>query len=267
MRILPVNMEAAKESGNPFFIELYVIHLKTGDIRICNCDTVIHFAGYDYYPVPIERGSVKTSVDSKIDNMDLKISDADNSKVAALMEGFDFRGRTVELFRIQYPESLEDETLVLPVFIGYLDAPQYSNGEFTCSVICSFPKTKCPFRITQYFCNNTFGDDLCKMDKAVFTSTVDTNSSTPDNIKLMDVIGEADKYKMGLITIGYETRMIKSNSVDGYVTTYYPFQGDLTGTVTLTRNCDKTPESCRRYNNLQNYGGFLAIPKEFRVNT
>ena len=56
MKILPVSMKKAKESENPFFIELYRIYLKTGTIRICNCDVVITFAGETYYPVPIERG-------------------------------------------------------------------------------------------------------------------------------------------------------------------------------------------------------------------
>ena len=56
MKILPVSIELAKEQSSSFFIELYNIYLKTGIIRICNCDTVISFNGYNYYPVPIERG-------------------------------------------------------------------------------------------------------------------------------------------------------------------------------------------------------------------
>lgn len=266
MKILPVSMAQAKEENSSFFIELYNIYLKTGTIRICNCDVVINFKGFDYHPVPIERGSIKSTVDAKIDNMDLKVADADNSKIAALMEGFDFRGRVVEIFRIQYPESLDDNDIFLPVFYGYLDAPNYSNGEFTCTVKASFPKTNVPFRTTQYFCNNTFGDEMCKMDKGLLKANVDTTSSTPNNIKIDKLLTE-DYYKNGLITIGYETKMIKSNSSEGFVTTYYPFLGDLTGEATLVRNCDKTPEMCKQFNNRKNYGGFLAIPKEFRVST
>ena len=137
MKILPVSIEKAKEQASSFFVELYNVYLKTGTIRICNCDTVINFNGYNYYPVPIERGNIKSTVDAKIDNMDLNISDADNEKVSALLEGFDFRGRRVEIFRIQYPESLTDNNIVIPVFWGYLDAPA-SNGEFTCTVKANF---------------------------------------------------------------------------------------------------------------------------------
>ena len=266
MKILPVSIEKAKEQASSFFVELYNVYLKTGTIRICNCDTVINFNGYNYYPVPIERGNIKSTVDAKIDNMDLKISDADNEKVSALLEGFDFRGRRVEIFRIQYPESLTDNNIVIPVFWGYLDAPAYSNGEFTCTVKASFPKGKVPFRYTQYICNNTFGDENCKMKKEKVTVDIEEASSSPANIKT-SYVGKDDYYKNGLITIGYETKMIKTNTSNGFISTYYPFLGELKGKAILQRNCDKTPEMCEHYKNRQNYGGFLAIPKEFRLGT
>lgn len=267
MKILPVSMELAKEQNSSFFIELYNIHLKTGIIRICNCDTTIYFAGYDYYPVPIERGNIKSSVDAKIDNVDLKIADADNSKVAALMQGFDFRGRNIEIFRIQYPESLVDNNIVMPVFYGYLDAPSYSNGEFTCSVISAFPKSNVPFRQTQYFCNNTFGDELCTLSKDIRTLNIDIAKSTPSEIVITGTTLTENYYQNGLLTIGYETKLIKSNTTNKIIL-IYPFQADdLASTGTISRNCDKTPEMCAKFGNRKNYGGFLTVPKEFRVIT
>lgn len=266
MKILPVSMELAKEQNSSFFIELYNIHLKTGTIRICNCDVVINFAGYEFYPVPIERGNIKTSVDAKIDNVDLKIADADNSKIAALMQGFDFRGRVVEIYRIQYPESLEDENIVIPVFYGRLDAPSYSNGEFTCTVTSAFPKNKVPNRLTQYFCNNTFGDELCKMNKGELKINIDVANSTPTYIALTSNALADGKYDNGLLTMGYETKLIKKSTPNSLVLAY-PLLSDIANTATITLNCNKTPEMCAKYNNRKNYGGFLAIPKEFRVIT
>lgn len=266
MKILPVIIEQQKEKHSSFFIELYNIYLKTGTIRICNCDTVIHFNGNDYYPVPIERGTIKSSVDAKIDNVELKISDADNSKISALMQGFDFRGRNVEIFRIIYPESLEDDSLLVPVFYGYLDTPSYSNGEFTCTVLASFPTSDVPFRVTQYFCNNSFGDDLCKVDKVKRELGIDPLVSKPTELIIVNELLEPNFYKNGLVTNGYETKMIKSNT-ENKIITYYPFLSDLQNKITIERNCDKTPEMCKKYNNRKNYGGFLAVPKEFRLGT
>lgn len=266
MKILPVSMEKAKEENGSFFIELYNIYLKTGIIRICNCDVVLPFMGYNYYPVPIERGNIKSSVDDKIDNVDLKVSDVDNSKIAALMEGFDFRGRTIEIIRIQYPDSIEDNSIALPIFKGILDSPSYANGEFTCSVKNSFPENKVPFRTTQYFCNNTFGDTMCKMDKKTRVLGVSIANSTPSEIVVTGTTLTADEYAEGLLTIGYETKQIKSNTQNKIVL-YYPIMGDMKDSCTISRNCNKTPEMCDKYNNRKNYGGFIAIPKEFRITT
>lgn len=265
MKILPVNVKKMAESGNPFFIEIYNIYLKTGIVRICNADVIINFDGNEYHPVPIERGSIKSSVDEKLDNVDLKISDVDNSKVSALMEGFDFRGKKIEIFKIQYPDSLTHPEYIVPTFFGYIDAPSYSNGEFTCIVVNSFPKSKNPFRTTQYFCNHTFGDEQCKASKKElslqFSSSGEQNKINIIGFNLID-----DKYENGIITIGYETKMIKSQK-GNIITTYYPFQGDLNSykICKIERNCDKTPETCNKYNNRENYGGFIALPYEFRV--
>lgn len=266
MKILPVSIAQAKESGNPFFIELYNIYLRTGIVRICNADEQIVYNGDTYYPTPIQRGNVKTSVDNKIDNMDLKISDADNSKISALMDGFDFRGRIVEIFKIQYPESLTNTNMIVPVFRGKLDAPNYANGEFTCIVVSAFPKTKVPLRTTQYFCNNSFGDSLCTASKETRTLTI--ASITSKSVITLNASPSISNnfYENGLLTIGYETKMIKSNS-GNTITIAYPFLGDIHvgDTVKIERNCNKTPEMCAKYNNRENYGGFIAIPSEFRI--
>lgn len=269
MKILPVSVRNAKESDSSFFIELYNIYLKTGVIHICNTDVEITFNDIVYYPVPIQRGNVKTTVDSKIDNMDLKISDADNSKVSALMNGFDFRGRIVEIFRIQYPESLEDSDIIIPIFRGKLDAPSYSNGEFTCIVKSAFPKNHIPMRTTQYFCNNTFGDSLCKKNKKILNCKI-TRIISENKVEIqLDDNSQSistNEYENGLITVGYETKLISSNTTNT-ITTKYPFiyEMQINDKATISLNCNKTPEMCAKYNNRENYGGFLAIPKEFRI--
>ena len=42
---LPVQMSVAKESGNPFFVELYVLELRNGITRIAACDEDIIYNG------------------------------------------------------------------------------------------------------------------------------------------------------------------------------------------------------------------------------
>lgn len=269
MKILPISMKTAKESSNPFFIELYTIWLTTGVIRLCNCDEVITFAGNDYSPVPIQRGTIKATVDSKVDNVELKIVDADNSKISALMSGFDFRGRYCEIDKILYPDSLTDPTAVVLAFYGYLDTPTYSNGEFTVTIKSSVPYIQSPTRITQYFCNSSFGDTECGMDKAKRTVNIDTVKSTANKIYITDTI-DGGYYNSGLLTIGYETKWISNDYINEYgahiLETQFPFQGTIQATGTIERNCNKTPEMCKnQYNNRSRYSGFLAVPLEFRL--
>jgi hypothetical protein len=268
MKILPVIISQAKERSNNFFIELYTLWLTTGIIRLCNCDQVITFNGNAYQPVPVQRGTIKSTVDAKVDNVELKIADTDLSKVAALIEGFDFRGHYVEIDRILYPESLSNSDYVMTVFYGYLDQPVYSNGEFTVQIKASFPNNNTPSRVTQYFCNAAFGDTECGMDKSTKSVTVDKAISTKSNI-VITTDTAADYYTNGLITIGYETKYIKSDYIDSnnnhVIQTLYPFIGNLQTTATIERNCNKTPEMCAKYGNRARYSGFLAVPKEFRL--
>ena len=56
--VLPVCMAKAKESNNPFFIELYILNLRTGVTRLAACDENITFAGETYLAVPVQRGDI-----------------------------------------------------------------------------------------------------------------------------------------------------------------------------------------------------------------
>lgn len=108
------------------------------------------------------------------------------------------------------------------------------------------------------------------MDKALRQISVEPLLSLPNKIKLNAADVAEGYYKNGLITIGYETKLIKDNFIDNndgnhYVVTQYPFLGAILDTATLQRNCDKTPEMCEKYGNRQHYSGFLAVPKEFRL--
>ena len=271
MRILPVVLEEAKEKYNNFFIELYTLTLTTGIVRLCNCDKVINFGGNDYQPVPVQRGSIKSTVDSKIDNVELKIADTDLSKVAALVGGFDFRGCYCEIDRIVYPDSLNDSDIVMMVFYGYLDNPAYSNGEFTVQVKAALPYTTKPSRTTQYYCNSIFGDDECQASKGKKNITINTETSTASKIIVNTGLDNVDTgyYENGLLTIGYETKMIERDYFDSndqrIFQMSYPFMGTLVQNAKVQRNCDKTIETCRKYNNQKHYSGFLAVPKEYRL--
>ena len=72
---LPVSMENAKESGNPFFIELYELKLRDGVLRVAACDEDITYNGATFTAVPFQRGDIVQSIDNIIDSCEVTLGD------------------------------------------------------------------------------------------------------------------------------------------------------------------------------------------------
>lgn len=259
MITLPVSMAKAKESGNPFFIELYVLQLRDGIMRIAACDENILYNNEEYTAVPFQRGEVTTSMDNLTDSCEVSLGDCSYELLKYVIEGFDFRGCNAMIFRIQYPDSLKDPTIAQPVFAGYIDEPSYSNGEFTCKVKSRLPEIECPNRNFRMACNSEFGDAECGMSLAEETMPV---VSTASNTVTLEKSHDKNYWKDGVISVGGESRIITESSGDT-ITLNVNFVQDITGhSATLRRGCNKTVEACRAFGNMKHYSGFPAIPFE-----
>ena len=132
MITLPVSMSEAMESGNPFFIELYTIQLRTSTLFLAAADEDVTFAGQKYLAVPIKREEINRSLDSIINDCQLEVSDCSDDLLRYVLNGYDFRGCKCNIIRIEYPDSLEDVTNFSWVFSGEIDEPSFSDGVFTC---------------------------------------------------------------------------------------------------------------------------------------
>lgn len=263
MIILPQKMSEMKDSDATFFIELYVINLKTGTIYLAATDTDITFAGQTYMAIPFQRETIDRSMDNVIDSCDISLGDGDYDKLAYLCNGFDFRGADVTIFKIAYPDSLKDDTIKSISFIGYINSCSYSDGVFSCSLNTRLPNIEVPNRTCQLCCNSDFGDDECGIPLEE-TRVQLVSGSNNSNILLSATYGK-DYWKDGVISIKGESRLILSNEDNKIVVNYSFLQSDIKEGmyVTLIRGCDKTKETCRdRFNNMKNFSGFPAIPWE-----
>lgn len=259
MITLPVSMAKAKESGNPFFIELYILQLRDGVMRIAATDENILYNNEEYTAVPFQRGEVTTSMDNLTDSCEVSLGDCSYELLKYVIEGFDFRGCNALIFRIQYPDSLKDPSIVQPVFSGYIDEPSYTNGEFSCKVKSRIPEIECPNRNFLMACNSEFGDEECGMSLAEETLTV---QSVASNIVTLDKSHDKNYWKDGVISVGGESRII-TESNENIITLNVNFVQDITGhSATLRRGCNKTVEACRAFGNMKHYSGFPAIPFE-----
>ena len=263
MIILPQKMSEMKDSDATFFIELYIVNLKTGTIYLAATDTDITFAGQTYMAIPFQRETIDKSMDNVIDSCEISLGDGNYDKLSYLSNGFDFRGADVTIFKISYPDSLEDDTIKSISFMGYINSCSYSDGVFSFSLNTRLPNIEVPNRTCQLCCNSEFGDSECGISLEE-TNVELANGSTNSNILLSSTY-ETNYWKDGVIFIKGESRLILSNEGNKIVVNYSFLQSDIKGGMeaTLIRGCDKTKESCRdRFNNMKNFSGFPAIPFE-----
>lgn len=260
MAYIPVKMGEAKEQDAPFFIEMYVLNLKTGTSYIAACDEDITFNGHTYLAVPFSRDDITRSGDNLFDETQVQIGDVDDTKLAYILSGFDFRGCKAMLFKIQYPDSLSDPNLILPVFVGYLDSPSYSSGVFSCKLKSFFPELNTPTRMFQFQCNSNFGDANCGMSLEGTSAHI---TGVSENKLILDKKFDDEYFQFGTANIRGETRNILDSTGDTITLGINFLQSNLIGkSITLTRGCDKTKECCARYGNRKHFSGFPAVPFE-----
>ena len=251
----------AKERDHISVVELYDISLRTGMAYICNTDVDIIFEGHKYISIPIEREDISQSADNIDDSVKITMADATTEQLQFIIAGFDFRGCTVRVRQILYPDSLDDNSIVRDTFYGYIDNPAYENGEFSCTLRSRIHKVTVPRRTYQGMCNCKFGDGVCQMDIAEQTGKITKvlqNSTITININKEDGF-----WNNGIIIIEGESRMIQQ-SKGNVIRTFYPFFADLAEgqLYSIRRGCDKTKANCTRYNNLEHFTGFPSIPFE-----
>lgn len=261
MSYIPVKMAEAKETNAPFFIEVYILRLKTGVSYIAATDEDITFGGIHWIAVPFSRDDITRTTDNLMDETSIRIGDVDSKRLAYVMSGFDFRGCVIEIYKVQYPEILTDDGVILPVFRGYLDAPTYSNGVFSCRVKSLFPTVEVPQREFQLQCNSIYGDENCGMStKPILANVVSVGE---DNTITIDNTFPKNFWRNGMAIIGGESRNITQSESNTITLGINFLQKNIIGEIVqLQRGCDKTKECCESLKNLSHFSGFPAVPFE-----
>lgn len=268
---LPVHMSEMKESGTTFFIELYRIELPDRELLLASSDEDITFNGETYLGYPIKRGDITKTVDSRVDNCDLEVSNTNDYFTLTLLNGKSFLGCRCYIYRIQYPDSLTDINNVTMVFYGQLDSPELTEDRtFKVSVVSDIPNMdNC--RTFGYACSNQFGDENCRCQIKTASGACSLDVWQDGQVARPAVRSEAlgDTYwQDGIITIDGLSRRVVGQQHNMVILEYaFPDGVDLSGGMKIQQNCDKTVASCKRYGNLKRYGGFLYVPFEYQVKT
>ena len=260
--VLPVSMKEKASSSETFFIEMYIVELRTGTMYLCATDVDIEYNGNRYIAVPFQRQSVTKSMDNIVDSCQITLSDCNDDLLAYVVNGFDFRGCMVTVFRIMYPDSLKDPSIFQWMFSGTIDEPSFSDGTFSCKLTSKLPMIEAPNRSYQLACNSSFGDECCTMSLGTTNVTVTSVSSNGLEINVNSSFGN-NHFKDGTITISGETRIIVVSNGSSITVNVNFLQDNIVGkTATLAMGCNKTKERCAEYGNLIHYSGFPAVPFE-----
>lgn len=266
-----MNNEKDAQSNKP--IELYQIHLDKQTLYLANYAENIDF--YDengnaktYFAASLQRGSINTNIETKVDECQVSIDNVDLS-MSAYSDNTKFVDRKMTIWKV-FRDALDDFYNKIVIFEGYMDAPkinQYSMSVNVTNNLDTLDKNV-PRESYQITCRFEFGGEACG-------KTIDTKSSAIDSINGLTVndsnITENDDYwKYGYITANNETRFVKS-STSGSIEIEYPFEKTEAGdSYELKTGCDKTYDGshgCTYHNNTDFYGGFLSIPKIRDVRT
>lgn len=263
MYTLPAKLSEYKEGGSVFLVECYVIYLETGTLYLTSADKSITIDGQEYMAVPLQREKYTANSDSKVDDCQLHVSNFDDSFTAALYSGTDFRGCLCYIFQVPYPDILTDATLIKPVAYGYLDAPilNEKDGTFDVTLKAQVPNLE-NYRTLQLSCNAEYADQDCCMASLNTTTGTCQSGTTTGTIVLQGSYSDNYWYN-GIITCGYESRMVES-STGNTVVLHYPFTSIPT-TYTIQQGCDKSPSCCSLRGQLQNYSGFRSVPYELTI--
>jgi phage-related protein len=257
-------MQAAKENGSVFFLDLYTFHLKNGDLFIVAADQNVTFAGQEYLAVPIKREKYSADVESTVSDVKLTVSDFSHDFIAALFNGYDFRGCKVEIIQIAYPQSLSNATIYKPFLFGYLDEPKlnWKDATFEVTIKAQIPNLE-NARTLKLSCNAEYADQ-----ESCFASLDETTGTCQDGTTVYTIVLEQsydDNYwANGIVTCNWENRLIES-SIGNTVTVRYPFSTVPSGDYTVERGCDKSWTGCGLKGQQTNFSGFIGIPRELVI--
>ena len=150
-----------------------------------------------------------------------------------------------------------------------MDSPTITQHSMSVNVVSELDTldVRLPRRKFQTQCNWEFGSEECGIDVEQYIQEGTIDSISSDDLTVTDAARtEPDDYwKYGILTIGEEEQLVRSNS-NGNIVVEFPFVDAQAGdSYQIEPGCSKARDDnqngCSRYNNTDRYGGFVSIPR------
>lgn len=224
-----------------------------------------------YYSAPIQRNSIKSSMNLKVDKTSVKLAHISEELHDAVMHN-QLEGITIVEKRVLWDED-SHSGMEFVIFVG-TGCAQFNRNElivkFT-SIVNSL-NVVVPRNLFQQPCNYSLFDTGCILNKADYKESSTASLTAANDYTIIDTLftppaEDPTKYNNGEIEImskDYigERRNIILTEDDLFVVSV-PFPGKiLAGTkFDYYPGCDCTPGICRdRFDNIENFYGFVYLP-------
>ena len=263
-------------------LEIYDIYLD---------DQTLHFAAYDrnlsffdpdgdaqtYTALGITRDLVKTSIDTKVDSVSVKLDNV-NRAMSSYVASNEFRGRKIVIRKIFADISgtwTKDDDVNM--FTGIMNRPALGEGvmDMECVSRAGTFEYECPRRGYAISCPWKFAASGCTDGALSAAQLLNVFSGTSDAACTTTVIKDSalpqvdDYYNYGTVDFtsgandGESRIVIDSASGTSFTIDYAldaaPGNGD---TYEINRGCDKTIASCSGIGNETAFGGFFTVPQQ-----
>lgn len=250
--------DKSAELGSPY--ELFAFLCPTGDFFYTNNNEPVTFAGNEYTPLQISRGTLELNAltDSVVTTQ---------VKVPTNCELFYQHGRGVvhPEMRVEIRRAHRgvDDTRLRAV--GRVTNHVVSDEIYTLTienVIQTEVQRGAAAVYYQNSCNHAFGDARCKVDKAAYAKPSVVQELWNYSVRVFDDGFANGELAGGTLIIGSERRTILDNN-DNWLQLAYPFVAATVGDdCTLQLECDLSHSMCKgRFGNGRNYGGFPTMPE------
>lgn len=253
------------QTETPYFVELYIITIQGIKIQLTNNrDVIMHPTLGRFLPAVIERRDITYSASGEI------------STELLIYAGIEVINKIVNselpLIQIQILLYFPNENVTHTIFTGICKEIAVTSNYYVALRLVdylSISKVNIPRFTYSAYCNNSFGDEYCKVLLSQFTITATVKETDNRTALVSSVLTNYPEDYFSLGTVEYilenrkMTRLItKHIQSQGKIILQMPFEVSVDNRqVKIIAGCNKTPYACKyKFNNIQNFTGFPYIP-------
>lgn len=284
-----IDTQITAETQKP--INLYIVFLDDYTLYLAGHPQNVNFFSWDtvtdemssgaqvYTPIAISHSDIRTSADSKIDNMTVSIDNI-NNVMSEYISKIEFRGRRLIVLRV-YRDYLASYLDYIVLFDGMMDNPVIgeTSMQVTLKPRLGTLSLLVPRRLYDVNCNWKFGSTECGYGKVTTgVSGVVVSSGTALTLMATAYIPSSGIYQTNNYWKYGDVKMISAGAITGErrqivyssgvkIAFDYAFSSGIVAgnTFDIQRGCDKTHWWCSGLTNLINYGGFDRIPYQMVI--